>query len=99
MYKKIPRIARNFNNVILLVTFSVKRTSKVFEEEQLTGHCRHIAGGDPSCRTVTESHPEAHALPLHTTVEYAVASADDVVSLQEEAGADCVRTARNEGCT
>ena len=42
---------------------------------------------------------EAQSLPLHSASEGAVASADDIVSPEEESGADGIGAARNERCS
>ena len=69
--------------------------SQLFHEEQLAGHGGDTGRGDSLGGAVTQSHPEAHALPLHTAVEAAVGAADGVVSLEHKAGADGVGTAGN----
>ena len=89
----------SFCVIFKLVTLSHERTFKLGNIEELAGECGNKAGCDPHIRTISESHPEAHALPLHTTVESTVASANCEISLEEESGSDCVGCARNESCS
>jgi hypothetical protein len=42
---------------ILLVTFSLKGTCKVFKEEEFTGDGRNVCRGNPRSLFMTESHP------------------------------------------
>ena len=84
---------------VILVTFSNQRTFKLRHIEELAGKCGNEAGCDPHVGTVSESHPEAHALPLHTTVESTVASANDEICLKEKTRSYCVGSAGNESCS
>ncbi len=83
--------------LFISVTLGYERTFKILKVEELAGEGGDKGGGDPHIGTVTESGPEAHTLPLHTAVEGTVSSADGVVCLKEEAGADGVCSAGNEG--
>ena len=48
---------------------------------------------------MAKRHPKGHSLPLHTSSESTVRTADSVISLKENTRAYGICAARNKGCS
>lgn len=49
------------------VALCLQGACKVFEVEELAGQGGHKGGGNPLVGSMTESDPQRHALPLHSS--------------------------------
>ena len=66
------------------------------QEEQTARLRRHEGRWDPRSWLVAESHPERQSLPHHASSECAVCAANDLVTPEEQAGADRIGEGRDE---